>query len=76
MDGASLLVYDGVNVTQPTPYIPTLTVSNEPLGGGTPYEDFNLIGKGFKESFSERWYGNGVPTVLERVGWRSSKGIN
>lgn len=61
MDGASLLVYDGVNVTQPTPYIPTLTVSNEPLGGGTPYEDFNLIGKGFKESFS----GDGTATVYQ-----------
>ena len=33
-------------------YIPTLTVGRAPTGGGTAYEQFNLIQPGFKDSFS------------------------
>jgi len=33
-------------------YIPTLTTGRAPTGGGTPYEGWNLIGTGFKDSFT------------------------
>lgn len=54
MDGTNFLVYDGTTVSDVTanPYIPTLTVGRPPAGGGTAYEDWNLIGSGFKDSFS------------------------
>lgn len=32
-------------------YIPLLTISKNPNGGGTPYEDLNLLQPGFQESF-------------------------
>ena len=32
-------------------YIPTVTISKEPNGGGTPYEDLNLVQSGFIEQF-------------------------
>lgn len=32
-------------------YIPTVTISKKPSGGGSSYEPFNLLGKAFKESF-------------------------
>ena len=32
-------------------YIPTLTISKDPSGGGTAYEDLNLMQPGFTESF-------------------------
>ena len=34
-----------------TAYIPTLTISKDPDGGGTAYEDLNLLQPGFRESF-------------------------
>jgi len=52
MDGAKMLVYDGTTVAPVTPYIPTIQISKLPAGGGTPNEDFNLIGNKFKDSFS------------------------
>lgn len=52
LDGINYLVYDGTTVSQITPYIPTLSISREPTGGGEPLEDFNLLGAGFKDSFS------------------------
>jgi hypothetical protein len=52
MDGTNYLVYDGETVKEVEPYIPTLAISKEPDGGGTAYEDFNLLGAGFKDSFS------------------------
>jgi hypothetical protein len=51
-DSKELLVYDGLSVTPVAPYVPTLTISRPPAGGGEKYEDFNLIGAGFKDSFS------------------------
>lgn len=32
-------------------YIPTVTISKDPNGGGTPYEDLNLLQPGFIEQF-------------------------
>lgn len=52
LDGVNYLVYDGVTCQAVTPYIPTLTISSPPAGGGTSNEDFNLIGNKFKSSFS------------------------
>ena len=52
MDGAKFLIYDGTTVKEVEPYIPTLFVSKEPTGGGEPLEDINLLGAGFKDSFS------------------------
>lgn len=61
MDGAHYLVYDGTEVKELEPFIPTLSVSKEPTGGGEPYEDFNLLGAGFKDSFSA----DGTATVFQ-----------
>lgn len=33
-------------------YVPTLAISVPPAGGGTPFEQFNLLSAGFKVSFS------------------------
>lgn len=52
MDGVNFLVYDGTTIAQVTPYIPTISISKNPAGGGTINEDFNLLGAGFKDSFS------------------------
>lgn len=52
LDGTDYLVYDGSTVQPVTPYIPTISISKDPAGGGTAYEDFNLLGAGFKDSFS------------------------
>lgn len=54
MDGTNYLVYDGTTVSQITPYIPTLIISKKPglNSGGTLLEDLNLLGAGFKETFS------------------------
>lgn len=40
-------------------YIPTITIGRSPTGGGTPYEQKNLIQPGFKDSFN----GNGTATA-------------
>jgi hypothetical protein len=61
MDGINYLVYDGTTVSQITPYIPTIQMSKPPAGGGTAYEDFNLLGNKFKDSFS----GTGTDTVYQ-----------
>ncbi|WP_243299141.1 DUF2460 domain-containing protein [Bacillus litorisediminis] len=61
LDGTNYLVYDGTAVLAVTPYIPTLSISKLPAGGGEPYEDFNLLGAGFKDSFSA----DGTATVFQ-----------
>lgn len=52
MDGVNYLVTDGTTIKAVEPYIPTISISKEPAGGGVSYEDFNLLGAGFKDSFS------------------------
>ncbi|MBS4200276.1 hypothetical protein KHA93_11605 [Bacillus sp. FJAT-49732] len=61
MDGVNYLEYDGTTVKAVTPYIPTISISKDPEGGGIPYEDFNLLGSGFKDSFSA----DGTATVFQ-----------
>jgi hypothetical protein len=60
-DGTNYLVYDVETVSEIDPYIPTLTISRPPSGGGEAYEDFNLLGAGFKDSFSS----DGTATVYQ-----------
>lgn len=53
VDGLNLLVWDGTTVKKASEvaYIPTLTISKNPTGGGTQYEDLNLLQPGFTELF-------------------------
>jgi hypothetical protein len=51
-DGTNYLEYDGTTVQEPVPYIPTLFISTPPAGGGTAFEDFNLLGTKFSQKFS------------------------
>ena len=54
IDGLAMLVYNGTTVTtvSSVAYIPTLTIAKAPNGGGTQYEDFNLLQPGFTELFA------------------------
>lgn len=53
-DGKKLLSYDGETVAtvESKSYIPTLTISRDPNGGGKDYEALNLLQPGFKELFT------------------------
>lgn len=53
LDGKALLEYDGysINTVNSIAYIPTLTISKEPSGGGEDYEALNLVQPGFTEQF-------------------------
>lgn len=52
-DGKELILFDGVNANPASEfaYIPTVAISKNPSGGGTSYEDLNLIQSGFTELF-------------------------
>lgn len=50
-DGINYLKYDGDTCTDVIGYIPTTTISRSPSGGGTTYEDVNLLSKYRKNSF-------------------------
>ena len=52
-DGKALLVFDGRTVKKASEVakIPTVTIAKSPNGGGTPFEDLNLINPGFTELF-------------------------
>lgn len=54
VDGKALLTYDGTDVklTSTASKIPTLTIAKSPTGGGTPFEDLNLIQPAFIELFA------------------------
>lgn len=54
VDGKKLLVWDGSEVKPASEYakIPTVTIAKAPNGGGTSYEDLNLIQPGFTELFA------------------------
>ena len=45
LDGKALLVWDGETVQPVTAAarVPVLTIARPPTGGGTPYEDLNLL---------------------------------
>lgn len=42
-DGASYLKYDGTTIAEIEGYTPTTTIARKPAGGGTKYEDVNLL---------------------------------
>lgn len=57
LDGKKFLVYYKeddkyvVKAVEDNAYIPLVTISKEPSGGGTPYEDLNLLNSAFTETF-------------------------
>lgn len=42
-DGTNYLRYDGTEVKAVEGYIPTTTIARKPMGGGTKYEDVNML---------------------------------
>ena len=52
-DGSRLLLWDGRAAAPASEhaYVPTVTIARAPSGGGQPYEELNLIGPAFRESF-------------------------
>ena len=42
-DGAHYLEYDGNTIKEVVGYIPTTTIARKPMGGGTKYEDVNML---------------------------------
>ena len=50
-DGKNYLQYDGETVKEVEGYIPTTTIARKPLGGGTKYEDVNMMSDFRKNSF-------------------------
>jgi hypothetical protein len=50
-DGAHYLKYDGENIGDVVGYIPTTTIARKPMGGGTTYEDVNMLSPYRKNSF-------------------------
>lgn len=50
-DGAHYLQYDGTTMKDVEGYIPTTTIARKPTGGGTPYEDVNMLTGRRRNSF-------------------------
>lgn len=50
-DGLNYLQYDGETVQEVVGYIPTTTIARKPMGGGTKYEDVNMLSDYRKNSF-------------------------
>ena len=42
-DGINYLVYDGDEIKEVEGYVPTTTIGRKPAGGGTQYEDVNML---------------------------------
>jgi hypothetical protein len=61
LDGAKYYKYDGTTCTTVTPYIPTVVINRTPTGGGSPSEDYNRLGAGFRNSFN----GNAAATLYQ-----------
>lgn len=60
LDGTNYLVYDGNTVSQVEGYVPTITINTPPEGGGTSFEQLNLISSGFRQLFN----GDGATTTF------------
>ncbi len=50
-DGQHYLKYDGKTIGDVVGYIPTTTIARKPMGGGTKYEDVNMLSDYRKNSF-------------------------
>jgi hypothetical protein len=42
-DGQNYLQYDGTTIKEVVGYIPTTSIARKPMGGGTKYEDVNML---------------------------------
>jgi len=51
-NGAEFVQFDGTTVSNVVGYIPTVVTGRAPTGGGTPFEQYNRIQPGFRNSFS------------------------
>lgn len=51
LDGEKYLQYDGEELKEVVGYIPTTTIARKPMGGGTKYEDVNMLSPYRKNSF-------------------------
>lgn len=52
LNGHEYLVYDGSTIKPVEPYVPKIVISSPPTGGGTPFEEWNLLGEGFRQTFN------------------------
>ena len=50
-DGINYLVYDGTTIKEVVGYIPTTSIARKPVGGGTTYEDVNMLSPYRKNAF-------------------------
>ena len=50
-DGVNYLRYDGETIKEVEGYVPTTTIARKPMGGGTKYEDVNMISPYRKNTF-------------------------
>lgn len=50
-DGIHYLQYDGETIKEVEGYIPTTTIARKPVGGGTVYEDVNMLSDYRKNAF-------------------------
>ena len=50
-DGINYLKYDGETISQVVGYIPTTSIGRKPAGGGTIYEDVNMLSAWRKNTF-------------------------
>jgi hypothetical protein len=50
-DGAHYLQYDGIEIHDVVGFIPTTTIARKPMGGGTVYQDVNMLSPFRKNSF-------------------------
>lgn len=66
MDSNKYLRYDGTEIKEVDGYIPTTTIGRSPMGGGTLYEDVNLLQPLRKNGFSAD--GTSVEYVLDTEG--------
>lgn len=61
LNGTNYVQWNGTTASNVVGYIPTITISRTPTGGGTANEQINLLQPGFKDSFS----GNGTATAFQ-----------
>ena len=56
LDGQTLLCYDGEDVKKASDiaFVPTVTISKDPTGGGVTYQPVNMIGEMRRDSFLGR----------------------
>ena len=67
-DGINYLKYDGDTISEVVGYIPTTSIARKPSGGGTIYEDVNMLSAWRKNTF----VGDGESTVY----YLDSKGLD